>query len=71
MFSSVTAGAMSTIMFGFEGVGFEMWRRSMADEADGLGACLCGGRVEAGGRRGMGIMASFRGRGEWLVSMRV
>jgi hypothetical protein len=27
--------------------------------------------LEPGGRRGMGIRASFRGRGEWLVSRRV
>lgn len=39
--------------------------------ADGLGACLRRGIEEPGGRRGMGIRASFRGCEEWLVRRRV
>lgn len=83
MFSSVIAGAISTTGLGF-GFGFgwlmlllglvemvEVWRRSRVEETDCLGACLRGGRTELGGRRGMGIMASLRGRGEWLVRTRV
>ncbi len=45
----------------------EVCRRSSADEAEGLGACLRGGRAEPAGRRGMAIRASFRGCGVRFV----
>lgn len=76
MFSSVMAGAMSVVArFWFRTVLalvlvlvlVEMWRRSRAEEVEAFGACLRGGRVEPGGRRGMGIRANFSGRGVWLV----